>query len=150
MTDNGENHILDRIHHLDEHVLHQLVKWPDLGRRKRVMNVEAFFQYFHLCFTLINKQMSKFYGPKINYRMFWLECRLYGSHCDLTLLAEHQEVHPACKNWALRCWHGCLSRAKYNCFVLWTHWCHCHPIISCFIKIQTVFCISAASLLRLT
>ena len=30
----------------------------------------------------------------------------------LTLLVGHQEEHPACKNWAMRCWCGCLSGAR--------------------------------------
>jgi len=37
------------------------------------------------------------------------------------------------KNWVMRCWYGYLSGAKR----LWTSLCHCHMIISCFIKIQT-------------
>ena len=32
----------------------------------------------------------------------------------------------------------------------WSSWCHCHPIISCFIKIQTVFNLSNADLPRLS
>jgi len=33
------------------------------------------------------------------------------------------------KNWVMRCWHGYL-------ICIWSSWCHCHPTISCFIKIQ--------------
>jgi len=36
-------------------------------------------------------------------------------------------------NWGMRCWHGYLSRMR---FCIWSTWCHCHPIVSCFIKIQ--------------
>ena len=30
----------------------------------------------------------------------------------LTLLVGRQEGHPACKNWVVGCWHGCLSGAR--------------------------------------
>jgi len=32
----------------------------------------------------------------------------------LMLLVGWQEGHPACKNWVVRCWHGCLSGARYR------------------------------------
>jgi len=43
------------------------------------------------------------------------------------------------KNWVIRCWRGYLSRARCKWFAhgRWTSLCHCHPIILCFIKIQT-------------
>jgi len=34
----------------------------------------------------------------------------------LTLLVGHQEDHPACKNWAMRCWCGYLSAARCRLF----------------------------------
>jgi len=34
----------------------------------------------------------------------------------LTLLAEHQEEHPACKNWVMRCWCGYRSGARCKWF----------------------------------
>jgi len=39
------------------------------------------------------------------------------------------------KNWVTRCWHGYLSGASCKWFAYGP--CHCHPIITCFIKIQT-------------
>ena len=36
--------------------------------------------------------------------------------CALTLLAGHQEKHPACKNCVMRCWHGHLSGARGRFF----------------------------------
>ena len=33
----------------------------------------------------------------------------------------------------MRCWRDYLSGARY----VWSSWCHCHPIVSCFIKTQT-------------
>jgi len=45
----------------------------------------------------------------------------------LTLLVEHQEEHLACKKLIA----GVLAMAWSS---VW-RFCHCHPIISCFIKI---------------
>ena len=33
-------------------------------------------------------------------------------------------------------WLSVLSGARCKWFCIWFSWCHCHPIISCFIKIQ--------------
>ena len=41
---------------------------------------------------------------------------------------------PGLKNRVARYWHGYRSGAR--CICIWSSWCHCHPIISCFIKIQ--------------
>jgi len=62
----------------------------------------------------------------------------------LTPLVGHQEEHPACKKLVVRCWHGYLS------VCIWSSWCHCHPIISCFITIQYWFNLSGAGLPRLS
>ena len=55
----------------------------------------------------------------------------------LTLLAGHQEEHPACKkvlsNEVLT-WLSVWSEVQMIC--IWSSSCHCHPIISCFIKIH--------------
>ena len=46
----------------------------------------------------------------------------------LTLLVGRQEEHPACKNWLMMCWCGCLSGARCGLFlVIWSSWCHCRP-----------------------
>ena len=54
----------------------------------------------------------------------------------LTLLVGRQEEHPTCKK--IEWWGAgvviCLERGA-NDFI-WSSWCHCHPIISCFTKIQ--------------
>ena len=34
----------------------------------------------------------------------------------LTLLVGRQEEHPACKNWVMKCWCGCLSGARCRLF----------------------------------
>ena len=37
------------------------------------------------------------------------------------------------KSWVMRCYCGYLSGARCR---WWCSWCHCHPVISCLIKIQ--------------
>jgi len=59
------------------------------------------------------------------------------SFSALTLLVGHQELHPACKNGVMTCWHGCLSGVQMMC--IWSSWCHCHPIVSCEIKTRMVY-----------
>ena len=48
----------------------------------------------------------------------------------------HQEEHPACKKLydEMLAWLSVWSEVQMTC--IWSSWCHCHPIISCFIKIQ--------------
>ena len=53
----------------------------------------------------------------------------------LTLLVRHQEEHPVHKNWVMSVWLSAWWEMQMIC--IWSSWCHCHPIISCFIKIQT-------------
>jgi len=54
----------------------------------------------------------------------------------LTLLVGHQEEHLAHKNLSdeVLVWLSVWSEVQMVC--IWSSWCHCHPIISCFIKIQ--------------
>jgi len=40
------------------------------------------------------------------------------------------------KNRVMRCWHVYLSSTKYKCAGIWSRWCHCNPIISCFVEFQ--------------
>jgi len=56
-----------------------------------------------------------------------------------------QEDHPACHNGVVRCWHGFMYWHQSAMICIWSSWCHCHSIISCFIKIQTdlIFLVSA-------
>ena len=47
----------------------------------------------------------------------WLTLVIYSlSFSALTLLVGHQEEHPACKNWVMRCCCGCLSGARCRLF----------------------------------
>jgi len=54
----------------------------------------------------------------------------------LTLLVGHQEEHPARKKLSdgVLVWLSVWSVAQM--ISIWSSWCHCHPIISCFSKIQ--------------
>ena len=47
----------------------------------------------------------------------------------LTLLAWHQEEHPVCKNWVMRCWCSYLSGlwSEVQIVCIWSSWCHCIP-----------------------
>jgi len=54
----------------------------------------------------------------------------------LTLLFGHQEEHPACKKLSdeVLAWLAVWSKVQMIC--IWSSWCYCHPIISCFMKIH--------------
>jgi len=54
----------------------------------------------------------------------------------LTLLVGWQEEHPVCKKLSdeVLAWLSVWSKVQVIC--IWSSWCHCHPVISCFIKIQ--------------
>ena len=54
----------------------------------------------------------------------------------LTPLVGCQEKHLACKKSSdeMLAWLSVWSLVQMVC--IWSSWCHCHPIISCFVKIQ--------------
>jgi len=62
--------------------------------------------------------------------LFWLFQKL--PSVFLTLLVRHQEERPACKNE----WFGAGVVSNVQVIGIWPCWCHCHPIIPCFIKVQ--------------
>jgi len=43
-------------------------------------------------------------------------CHPVSAFIALTLLVGHQQEHPACKNWVMRCWCGYLSGARCRLF----------------------------------
>jgi len=52
------------------------------------------------------------------------------------------------QSWVMRCWRGCVcSEVQMSCMS--SSWCHCYPVISCFVKIQSSLTFSGAGLLRL-
>ena len=65
-----------------------------------------------------------------------LSFKYYFSISALKLLVGRQEEHPACKRLSdeVLAWLSVWSKLQVICE--WSSWCHCHPIISCFIKIQ--------------
>jgi len=66
---------------------------------------------------------------------------LHFTFSALTLLVGHQEEHPVCKNWVMRCWCGYLSGARCRLFTYGPAdaTASANPIISCLIWIQTGF-----------
>jgi len=50
----------------------------------------------------------------VKLKAYWLDCM--SAFTALTLLVGHQEEHPACKNWVMRCWHGYLSGVRCKWF----------------------------------
>ena len=65
-------------------------------------------------------------------------CQIF-SFGALILLVGHQEEQPACKTLSdeVLPWLSVCSKMQMIClWLLWSSWCYCHPIISCFIKIQ--------------
>jgi len=69
---------------------------------------------------------------------------------DLTLLIGHQEEHPACKklrNEMLK-WISVWNEVQMIC--IWSSWCHCYLVISCFTKIQISLPFLGACLPRLS
>jgi len=62
-----------------------------------------------------------------------------GSSCvfnALTLLAGHQEGHPVCEKMSDEVLAWLSVRNEMQMICIWSRCSHCHPIISCFIKIQ--------------
>jgi len=67
-----------------------------------------------------------------NIAVLWWAC----AFSALTLLVGRQEEeHPACKNWVMRCWRGCLSWARCRLFARGPSDATAsqNPIISCLI-----------------
>jgi len=65
-----------------------------------------------------------------------LPFKLWFAFCALTLLIGCQEEHPAFKQLSdeVLAWFSVWSEVMMFC--IWSSWCHCHPAVSCFIKIQ--------------
>ena len=61
---------------------------------------------------------------------------LLSNYLQCFLLVMRQEEHPACKKLSDegQSWLSVWSKVQTIC--IWFSWCHCHPIVPCFIKIQ--------------
>jgi len=64
---------------------------------------------------------------------------LYIAFSALTLSVGCQEEYPVCKKMSgeVLAWLSVCSEMQM--IYIWSSWCHCHPIIFCFIKIQNGF-----------
>jgi len=58
------------------------------------------------------------------------------SYSFCTLLVGCQEEHPACKKSSDEVLPRLSVWSEMQTICIWPRWCHCHPIISCLIKIQ--------------
>jgi len=54
----------------------------------------------------------------------------------LTVLVGRQRGHPACKKLSDELLVSLSAWSEVQMICIWSSWCHCYPIISCFIKIQ--------------
>jgi len=72
----------------------------------------------------------------VGQHFIWSDTHVWIAFSASTLLVGHQEEHLACKNWVLRCWRGLSVWSKVQMICTLSSRCHCHPINSCFIKIQ--------------
>ena len=88
------------------------------------------------CDRSVLKPPIYIYFPALN-----LGVSLQFAFSALTLLVGPQEEHPVCENFVIRCWRGYLSEARCKPFPYGPAdaTATCHPIISCFIKIQIGF-----------
>ena len=67
-------------------------------------------------------------------------CSAFVAFSALTLMAGWQEEHPAHKKLSDEVLVRLPVCSKMQMFCMWFSWCHCHPITSCFSKIQMVLC----------
>jgi len=74
----------------------------------------------------------------IEMKSYWLNngWQASAAFSALILLIGHEEEHPADKKLSDKAlaWLAVWSKVQMICIS--SSWCHCHPVISCFIKIQ--------------
>jgi len=76
--------------------------------------------------------------PSNAYRVYkkWQYSRqLLWAFSAMPVSVGRHEGHPTCKNRVMRCWRGSVW-CNVQMICIWSSWCYCHSIISCFIKIQ--------------
>jgi len=87
-------------------------------------------------FDIFNGIMSPS-KQKIIYVVIYSTCgRIIIAFSALTLLVGHQQKHPACTELIVEVKAWLSVRSKVQVICIWCSWCHCHPIISCLVKIQ--------------
>ena len=92
-----------------------------------VLNFTEFLKYLKICdfYWILNFQVLSSQSVVCGlwrYLYLWITVQLLfaSAFSALTLLIGWQEGHPACKNWAVGCWHGYLSGAR--CRLAKDHW----------------------------
>ena len=63
-------------------------------------------------------------------------CCVSSAFSALTVLVGYQEEHVACKKLSAMMLVSLYVWSEVEMLCIWSSWCHCHPIISCFIKIE--------------
>jgi len=88
---------------------------------------------FTICFGLLSKLITCRNTNSVFFVYFYA---FWYSFSALMLLVGRQEGHPACKKLSgeVLAWLSVWSEVQMIC--IWSSWCHCHPVISCFIKIE--------------
>jgi len=70
------------------------------------------------CMKILLSEVKPGYHPynvSVSHKQIYIVLSCSCLQC-LTLLVGRPAQHPACKNWAMRCWHGYLSGARSNWF----------------------------------
>ena len=104
------------------------------------------FLYWYWMKQVINNNIVRSLAPaaqiQTSHLFGTLQLNIF-AFSTMELLAEHQEEHPACKRieWWGAGMVSCLAQDANDLHMvqmicIWSNWCHCHPIISCFIKIK--------------
>jgi len=111
--------------------LDSLTLWVHVKIRTVVVNALESRFFFNqvvlgglLCEKLQHKPWTQLLNVQYSPRLF-------------ALFDGHQEERPACNicEWWVLAWLSVCSEVQMVSSIL-SRWCHCHPIISCFIKIQ--------------
>jgi len=77
------------------------------------------------CSQLTVSSKSPVPFPCCRGKFFWCD---YIAFNALTLLVEWQEVHPACKNWVIGCWHGYVDHQQEVLFAEHFFYCMWHSL----------------------
>ena len=57
---------------------------------------------------------------------------------NYSVMVGHQEEHPACKQLSNEVLAWLSVWSKVQMIWIWSSWCYCHPVISCYIKIRLI------------
>jgi len=107
------------------------------NHQKHIKSTAAKFQHAlkqSQTLRLLQIQMHKIHASKSTH---WKQS--FSPHLPRSSLDGRQEEHLACKKLSgdMLAWLSVWSEVQMICIWSSCSWCHCHPIISCCIKIQT-------------